>query len=269
MVVIGGQFFEAPGESGQRQARARAALASLDRVLALNLQFSNEAQPFAGLETVATLRRDSRTVTGAAGARKPIVTEMLDALAGAAVARGLRWFAYINADIEVTPAAVERILSSDRDGLGICRVDVDPVTREPQRIETNGVDMFAFTVEWWGRERRRFRDYIAGELGWDNVYAAILCTHGRADIVTRDPGILHERHAGAWGTGPFADYNGYLAALDAPYFSRWVEYATRLDPKVDNTPLIREVFGTPIPWTLRHTLRTVRAHARYTWKRRR
>src|SRR4029078_1275215 len=89
-------------------------------------------------------------------------------------------------------------------------------------------------------ERGRFRPYIAGEPLWDNVYAAVMASHGRIEIVDVQPGIFHEQHAGAWGSGLFAEYNGMLAALDAPYFSRWAHYVAGVEAA-------RQAGGAPHP----------------------
>jgi hypothetical protein len=103
-----------------------------------------------------------------------------------------------------------------------------------------------------------------------------MASHGRADIVDRDPGIFHEQHAASWGGGLYAEYNGYLAALDAPYFSRWVHYVAALQAEraggapVDRDRLRDEVFGPPLTrgrdWP-RHLARNVRARLRYEWRR--
>jgi hypothetical protein len=128
----------------------------------------------------------------------------------------------------------------------------------------------------WRRERRRFRPYIAGEALWDNVYVAVMASHGDADIVDLDPGIYHEQHAPSWGGGLYAEYNGYLAALDAPYFSRWAHYVAALQAaRAAATPLDRDrlradVFGPPLLRGLarpRHLARDLRARLRYAWQR--
>jgi len=276
MIAIGTRFYPAEADSERRQARARAALLALDGVIPVNLQFTDEAYRPEGFRTLPVLRQDSRTVTGAAGARKPIVREMFDALADAARAGGCPYFAYLNADIEVTPAALEPVLAGDLDGCAFSRVDLDGATRAPLGVEIFGLDMFAIAEGWWARERRRFRPYIAGEACWDNVYAAILCAHGRASIINARPGIYHERHPTVWNDGPFAEHNGFLATLDAPYFSRWVEYATRLDAMrkagaaVDGRRLVSTTMADPrlsARDTAVHAARQLKARLRYAWTR--
>jgi hypothetical protein len=275
MIAIGTHFHPANPDGERRQTRARAALLQLEGVVPINLQFFDATFAPEGFLTLPVLRRDSRTVTGARGIRKPIVSEMFDALADIARARGCRYFAYLNADIEVTPAAVALILAGDRDGYAFSRVDVDPATGAEVGVEIFGLDMFAVDTGWWTRERRRFRPYIAGEACWDNVYAALICAHGRGDVINERPGIYHARHAAAWHDGPFADHNGFLAALDSPYFSRWVQYATRLDDirkrgtAQDRRNLLVDTLTTPrlsARESAVHVARQLRARIRYRWR---
>lgn len=281
MIAIGTRFYPADAGGERRQARSRASLLRLPDAVPVNLQFDDEAYRPDGFRTLPVLRQDSRTVTRAdKGARKPIVSEMFDALAGVARDEGCRYFAYLNADIEVTPAAIETILNGNRDGYGFSRIDVDPVSGAAHEVEIFGLDLFALDTAWWTRERRRFRAYIAGEACWDNVYASLICAHGHGAIVNEHPGIFHERHPVHWNDGPFAEHNGFLAALDAPYFSRWCHFAARLDaarkggPPVDPDRLAIEMLGDPrlSPRdAVRHAARQLRArlnHARSTrWTR--
>jgi hypothetical protein len=276
MLTIGTRFYPASGDSERRQRRAREALAALPGVYRVNLQFADESYRPDDFDTRAVLRLDSRRVTGGGRVRKPIVSEMFDALAAAATERGDRYFAYLNADIEVAPAAVARIIGNGRDAYAFCRIDLAPGTREAREVLLLGLDVFAADVAWWRRERRRFRPYIAGEALWDNVYAALMASHGHAEIVDLDPGIYHEQHAPGWGGGLYAEYNGYLAALDAPYFSRWAHYAAALQAaRAAGTPLDRdrlrqEIFSAPPLSGLgypRHLVRDLRARVRYAWRR--
>jgi hypothetical protein len=279
MIAIGTRFYPAAADAETRQAGARAALLALDGVIPVNLQFVDEAFRPDGFRTLPVLRQDSRTLTRtAAGARKPIVSEMFDALAGVARAEGCRYFAYLNADIEVTEAALAPVLAGDFDACAFSRMDVDPATRAELGVQIFGLDMFAVDAAWWSRERRRFRPYIAGEGCWDNVYAAMICGHGRGTVINDRPGIYHERHPTLWKDSPFAEHNGFLAALDSPYFSRWVQYATRLErlrtagTPVDGRRMASEMMGDArlsARDTAVHAARQLRARARHAWMMRR
>jgi hypothetical protein len=276
MLTIGTRFYPASEEAERRQRRAREALAALHGVHRVNLQFTDETFQPEGFETRAVLRLDSIRVTGGGRARKPIVSEMFDALADAAAERGHRYFAYLNADIEVAQSAVARIVTGGRDAYAFCRMDLAAGTREPREVLLLGLDLFAAEVDWWRRERRRFRPYIAGEALWDNVYAALMASHGRADIVDRGPGIFHEQHAASWGGGLYAEYNGYLAALDAPYFSRWAHYVAAVQEAraaggpYDTAAIVAKIFSGPLlspSGRARHAARHLVARLRYAWLR--
>src|SRR5260221_6708913 len=119
---------------------------------------------------------------------------MFAAFADGARAGGCRYFAYLNADIEVRQAALETVLSGDRDAYAFSRVDVDPASGAELGVELFGLDMFAVDAGWCAREARRVRPYIAGEACWDNVYAALICAHGRGHVVNQQPGSFHQRH---------------------------------------------------------------------------
>jgi hypothetical protein len=268
-IAIGTRFYPAQPESARRQLRAQQAIRALADVCPINLQFADEGFAADGFEMRPVLRHDSRTVTGGAGLRKPIVSEMFDALADAAQTHGCRYFVYLNADIEVTAAALDYVRAGGLDGCAFCRVDLEPVTRTEAGIERYGLDMYAIDTAWWARERHRFRPYIAGEACWDNVYAALLCAHGRADIVDREALIFHERHDASWGSGIFGHYNGYLAALDAAYFSQWTHFVARRQAASDPSgrqAVIADVFGPPSRSPFAYAWqagRSVRARWRY------
>ena len=277
MMVIGTQFYPADPDGERRQVQSRASLLALGDVIPVNLQFVDETYEPAGFTTLPVLRQDSRAITGVTeGVRKPIVSEMFDALAGVATAERCRYFAYLNNDVVVTPAALDRVRQQDADGFAISRVDVNPATGAELGVQIFGLDMFVIDAAWWLRERRRFRPYIAGEMAWDDVYASIICAHGRGEIVNERPGILHDVHPTLWKGGPFAEHNGFLAALDAPYFSRWVQYATRLDQAikagrtVDRRQLAQETMGDArlsARAAVRHAASQLLARVRYARRR--
>lgn len=272
MITIGTQFYPAAADSAARQQRCLAALLTLRGVHPVNLQFVDDPFRPDGIETRAVLRQDSRP---RGKGRKPIVSEMFDALASAAAANGDRYFAYLNADIEVTDTAVAHVIDGKREAYAFCRIDLDPGTRRPLAVMLRGLDMFAVEVNFWERERRRFRPYIAGEPVWDTVYAAVMASHGRTRIVDVDSGILHEQHPGNWGAGAGAEYNGYLAALDAPYFSRWTHYHAALEraraanEPLDRDQLMEKIFSGPVvpaaAYPL-HLARQLKARAKYSFR---
>lgn len=250
-VLLGVNAFPATGEGGRRQAEALATWRGLAGARPANLQWPDDVYEVDGFETLPVLRADSRTASGRAGRRLPVLNEAFDRLADAAEAGGHAWFGYANSDISLTQEAVGRILTWEGDALAFSRMDYDPETRRDLEIVTAGIDLFAVRVEWWRANRRRFRGYIGGEPVWDNVYTAILLAHADALLLNREPLIRHERHApGNWRNSPFAAYLNWLAALDRPYFSLWATYHHRLEemrargaPAHDELRLQREVFG--------------------------
>ena len=277
-VLVGMNFFPATGAAARRQARAMAALKALGRAACVNVQWTDERFEVAGIPTIATLRRDARTVTGRPGPRKPIVSDILDALAPLARDRGCRYFLHTNADIEIAPAALARIEDEGRDGYAFTRTDVDPDTGADLGAMLFGVDAFAFDVSWWERHRSRFRAYIAGEPVWDDVYTAVLLSHSNGQFVTSEGLIRHERHETTWTAGPYAAYTALLAALDRPYFSLWAVFHAELtalraagaDAAAEEA-LRRRVFtpGAARRGWLVQQLRAARARARYAMTQRR
>lgn len=222
-MILGTQAYACDGDSARRQERALDALASLSNVSAINLQWPDEIVHRDGLRTLAALGPDSRTVTHCPGRRKPIILDVLDALASLAAAEGHRYFGYLNADIVVKPAAVDVIASSGKASYALSRLDVD-AAGQPIGMMLYGIDLVAFDVLWWRTHRRRFRPYILGEPLWDNVYAAVMMCHGDGLVLNRPGLIEHERHNAAHDPNAFLSYNGLLSALDARYFSLWVRY---------------------------------------------
>ena len=229
-ILLGVNAFPARGEGGRRQAEALATWRTLTGARLANLQWDDDVYALDGFETHPVLRSDSRTVTGRPGRRLPVLNEALDRLASIAEAQGIRWFGYANSDISITQAAVDRVLSADREGYAFGRMDFDRDTREGVGMVTAGIDLFVFSVDWWRANRKRFRAYIGGETIWDNVFTAILLAHADAVLLNRDALIRHERHPPSdWNNSPFAGYLNYLAALDRPYFTLWATYFHRLE----------------------------------------
>lgn len=272
-ILLGTHTYAASGDAARRQERACASLRGLRNVHLANVQFADAPHHVEGIVTLPRLRRDSTTVTRRHGPRKPLVSDIFNTLWHEAGERGTTYFAFTNADIQVTQEAIEWIAGGGRDAYILAREDVDAATEQPLGIGLYGADVFAISTSWWKQHRHRFRGYILGEPVWDNVYAAVLLCHGDAAIENRRPLARHDAHAQHWTTaGPFADYLRLLAAYDATYFSLWCEYvgavvqvrrqggamATELD-------LIRRTFRWPPPMRVRivQRARHVKAFLRY------
>jgi hypothetical protein len=271
-LLIGLHAFDGDHAAMKRQAAACEALASLDGIEAVNLQFTQRYLRHApGLATLTKLVADSIVVTGSSGRVKPIALEMFDELAAAADARRCRYFAYINSDIIVTPALVRLVQSGGKETYAVSRCDVGGDAGD--QVVTSGQDMFVVSVGWWQSNRARFRPYILGEACWDNVYTAIMMCHSDGALLNRDRLILHERHATVWQDAtPAARYNGYLAALDARYFHLWSQYWHRLEAlraqgasESTEADLARATFvwRRSAPDAMRQLIRSARARRRY------
>jgi hypothetical protein len=204
------------------------------------------------------------------------MSDLFDRLAELAEARGHRWFAYANSDISFTQAAIDAVLEGRyADGYAFCRMDYDRDTRRDVAMVTAGIDVFALAPSWWRENRHRFRAYIAGEVTWDNVYAALVLAHGDTVLLNREPLIRHERHAPAdTANSPYGAYLNYLAALDRPYFTLWAIYYDRLielrargASVEEELALQREVFRHR-PSPLAHAVQAARVlKARAKWQR--
>ena len=236
----------------RRQQAAVDAVTSLGGVTPVNLQWRDEICERKEMETLAVLRYDARSVIGLPVRRKPIMRELFDALASAAAARGCRYFGFYNADIVISQAAVDAIAQGGRQTYAFSRMDVDAQSQRELGLMPNGIDLFAFDVGWWRAERWRFRDYILSEWFYDPVFASLMMRYGDGLILNRRGEIRHEAHGHALPEGPAAEYNGYLAALDSPYFSLWSGYRARLDDlrargagEEEELALQREVFSRP------------------------
>ena len=229
-VVVGTHTFAASGEGLRRQAVAMRTLASLRGATPENVQFAEGGHAVEGVHTLAVLTRDSCGVTGRTGPRKPIVSDILDALCARAEQLGGRHFSFMNADILLSQQAVDWIADGQYEAWLFSREDFDGESGASLGMGTAGIDVIAFSTGWWRQHRARFRPYIAGEAVWDNVYTALVMCHAKAVLENRRPLARHEAHPTAWapGTGPYARYTQYLAARDAGYFSLWCCYWDRL-----------------------------------------
>jgi hypothetical protein len=202
-------------------------LRDLRDVQRVNLQFVRDSTPISvdGIETLVVLRRDSREVTGCDGTRKPLVGEMCAVLAREAARRGADYFCLTNADILFSQDAIALMLTDGREGYAFSRMEVDPTTGADRSIHAGGVDAIAAQPRWWLANRRRFRDFIIGESTWDQIYTSVLLRHADAVLLNVHPLIRHIEHPVMWShQGGFADYNGYLGAVDSHYFTLWCEY---------------------------------------------
>lgn len=223
-LLIGTHYHPASPTTLRRQDRCRRSLLALKAVHLVNLQFPDCAIEVDGFETLAELQNDSCKASGREGPRKPIGDECFNLLAAAARRHGCRHFAWVNADIAVQQEAVDYILGAGRDGCVFSRADYSGVTGRRTRYFRGGQDLFAFDVNWWERERPRFRPYVNSEAYWDNVYTAIALCHGNCVLLARQEWIRHVEHPRAWRESPFAEYNERLAALDGIYYRLWEQY---------------------------------------------
>lgn len=276
-LLLGVNAFPATGDAARRQSAALETWRALSGVRLANLGWPGDVLEVDGFATHPVLRQDSRTASGRAGPRKPLVSEAFDRLAAIARAEGCRWFGYANSDIAWTQGAVDAVVRGSRQVYAFSRGDVHPETGRVIQMVTAGVDAFVVDAGWWSANRRRFRAYIGGEPIWDNVYTAILLAHGDGVLLNREPLIRHERHpAGAWSRSPFAAYGAYLAALDSLYFTRWAVYHDRLlklrergAGVEEEEALQRDVFRGPIPLYARLKQVGREAKARILWTARR
>lgn len=272
-LLIGTHTYAAAGSAAERQRRGLESLRGLQRAAIVDVQFAEAGHHVDGVETLAVLRKDSHTVARAAGPRKPVLGEIFDALAREAEARGLRHFCFVNADIIWSQAAVDWILDGGKEGCALSRRDVDGDTGVDLGVQLTGVDALAIEAGWWRSNRRRFRDYIAGEYCWDNVYTAIVMCHANAAIENRSGLLRHERHpSGASADAATGRYIQLLTALDAWYFHLWCYYWGRLEALrkagaslQEEEDLARSVFSRRQPALARilQKARSARARLRY------
>jgi hypothetical protein len=224
-VLLGTHTFAGGPDAMRRQAAGVGSLQQLRGVQIVNVQFESDPHHVTGLRTLACLRSSSVSVTGRRGVRKPLMSEIFEALAATAEAQGLEWFCFTNGDIIFSQRAADWILAAPGDGAVLSRQDFDPAGREPPSIELAGADVFAIRTRWWKSHRRLFRGYLAGDGGWDNVYTAILLCHARGVLENRVGLVGHERHSrGPMIDAAFGEYTRLQSARDALYFRLWCHY---------------------------------------------
>lgn len=227
-ILFGTNVYPAEGDAGRRQANGVASLTRLKGVRLVNLFLRGEELAADGFDESLRLTSDSRTLTGRAGPRKPVVSEIFNALAARAAELRLPYFAFVNSDILVSQEAVDAACAGRARAHVFSRFDFDAADGRDLGAVPWGTDLFVVEARWWLTNARRFRAYILGEPVWDNVYTSKLLCHAGAVLHNRAPLIRHEAHPAAWRQSPYAQYVRLLAALDAPYFSLWVEYINRL-----------------------------------------
>lgn len=239
-------------DAAAREAVAQESLAALHdagTAQCVNLTFVDAASPAGRCEVLPVLRLDAPSVSGTSGPRRPIVSEMLDALAAVAVSRGIDRIGLVNGDILVTRDAAQRALDSPLPALAFSRTDVGG--GEPDKNLLYGVDLFTFDVTFWRERRDKFRAYPLGDGVWDNVYAAVVICHGGL-LLNRERLILHERHPRSREGSAYARYVHLLAARDRSYFTLWCQFAERAQAlrtaggtRQEEEALQRDVFRPP------------------------
>ena len=278
-ILIGTHTFAARGDGIRRQAACVASLRALDRARTVNVQFAQNPHHADGIETLAALRNTSNSLTGRAGPSKPDVSEIFAVLACEAAARGIPLFCFTNGDIIVSQQAVDWMVSTPKDTFVLSRDNFDGPSGESRGMELAGTDVFAMTVRWWEGNAHRFRRYLLGEGGFDNVYTAIMMCHADGAIENRRPLVRHEAHQpGPMPSPHFGEYIRLLCALDAQYFTRWCRYwdglvRMRRDGATPDqeTAWAREAFtwNPSAREALVQRARNLKAHARYWWWRQR
>jgi hypothetical protein len=263
-----GTHYHPGGEEGlRRQRESRATLLELRGVHRVNLQFPDAVIAVDGFETLAELQNDSVKASGCQGPRKPVLDEAFQRLAARAQALGLPWFAWVNADIQVTQEAVGRVLASGLEAVVLSRMDFDRRTGRNRGVFLGGQDAFFFRTEWWRANHALFRPYVAGEPFFDNVFTAILLSRARAELWHWEPLIRHEAHTRLWRNSPFQMYNRRLAAHDSLYLEQWNHFKElvcaareRQADVAEQRILQQRCFGWPPPLSRRvkHGLRKVR-----------
>jgi hypothetical protein len=278
-ILIGTHTFAARGDGARRQAACISSLKALDGVEIVNVQFADAPHQMEGIETHAVLRNTSNDLAGRSGPMKPDVSEIFAALAGEADSRRIPLFCFTNGDIIFTQQAIDWMRSTAKETFVFSRENFDGATGASRGMELSGTDVFAMTTRWWRANGHRFRRYLLGEGGFDNVYTAIMMCHADGAIENRRPLVRHEIHpAGPMPSPYFGEYIRLLCALDAQYFTRWCRYWDGLVRRRsigatadEERAWAREAFTwKPSPReALTQRARNVKAHTRYWWWRQR
>jgi hypothetical protein len=254
-VLLGTHIYPASGDAEIRMRRALDAWTALP-VRLVNLQFANDSSPieYPSFDTRAVLREDSRSITGLQGPRKPTMRALLDGLVDAAEQAGCTYAGFSNADIIVTPSAIERVVNGGRDAVIFSRMGIDPQTGAAAGEFLSGQDTLFIRPAVYRALRPRLRPYIVGEMPWDVIYTSVLLTHCRAELVNRGDDCRHVDHEAIWVDSPYAPHAWRLAKMDWTYFARWYRYyypakamRERGAPAADEEALKQSVFGPLTP----------------------
>ena len=274
---MGTHTYDATGDALRRQQNGIASLVGLDGVVPVNIQFTRSAHESDNLKTLRVLDRDAITVTARRGPRKPLVSDVFDALWLEALRIRAKYFGFTNADIILSPDLLDWIRADAREAYIVSRQETGVSPPPSGTMTIYGADVFVVQASWWTAHRRRFRGYILGEAIWDNVYASVLMCHANAAIENRRPLVRHEAHPQQWTiSGPFAEYQRLLAAYDATYFSLWCTYIARLiemrergSSAEEEEEMARRTFRWPPPVRTRLTqaARNVKASFLYAFAR--
>lgn len=271
-IFLGASAYRGAEEHQARQHAALATWKAWERCQPVQLNFVDEKYPLEieGFCSRSVLRQDSGQICRRAGPRKPVIREILDALAEESEKTGAPWIGYANADIQFRPKVWTLLEECSEEVILISRTECE--AGKPMEILTYGVDVLFFRVAWWKTHRHLFRDYLIGEGCWDVVYTSLALRHGRGRLWNREPLVWHERHAPIWHESPFAFYNWYLAALDSPAFSRWCDYHEALlegrkreTSEAEELALQQYFFHRGVTFLQRgyHVLRCLRSYFRY------
>lgn len=267
-ILLGTHLYPARDAAAERIGRALDSWAALEVPL-VNLQFADDAAPLShpSFRTRAVLRRDSQSVAGVAGPRKPTMREMLDHLVEEAERTRCAYAGFSNADIILSPRAIDRVRDGGWDAVVFSRMDIDPHTGAPLGEFFSGQDTLFIRTDTYRALRSRLRPYIVGEMPWDVVYTSVLLTHCRAQLVNRGDECRHVTHDTIWVDSPFAPYGWRLAHMDWTYMQRWYRYYYAAKamreagaPAADEDDWRQRVFG---PLTARERAMNIYRGVRY------
>src|ERR1700759_1337415 len=139
MVLLGTQFSTGKEDANPRPATSAASMIALAGVELANVQWRDESVECAGFETLRVLERDQRDLAHAPRPRKPVIADIFDALATEAKRRGHRYFAFVNNDITVLPAAIDAIEGGGKETYAMSRMDFHRETGQNTDIVISGL----------------------------------------------------------------------------------------------------------------------------------